>query len=168
MRKPEQWQQEQRPEDEQIEIIDLEFPSPDGGGVSGWLSFTLPHWQRSARRWHWQAGFSLALALLLTIFCLLNTASFARVSALFRRPASSPAISRPSPSQQGQDGMACLVDAAWSPDAHFIAVLGYRQDCGQTTGAPAVLNLYELHAWPVLRQQLSLDSALLARRFPLE
>ena len=167
MSKPEQWQQEQIPEDEQIEIIDLEFPSPDGGGLSGWLSSTLLQWQRSARRWHWQAGFSLALALLLTIFCLLNTASFARVSALFRRPASFSAIPRPSPSRQGQDGMACLVDAAWSPDAHFIAVLGYRQDCRQTLGAPAVLNLYELHAWPVLKQQLSLDSALLARRFPL-
>ena len=125
MRKPEQWQQKQRQEDEQIEIIDLEFPSADGGGVSGWLSFTLLHWQ---------AGFSLALALLLTIFCLLNTASFAHVPALFRHPASSSAIPRPSPSRQGQDGMACLVDAAWSPDAHFIAALGYRQDCGQTTG----------------------------------
>ena len=112
MSKPEQWQQEQIPEDEQIEIIDLEFPSPDGGGLSGWLSSTLLQWQRSARRWHWQAGFSLALALLLTIFCLLNTASFARVSALFRRPASFSAIPRPSPSWQGQDGMACLVDAA--------------------------------------------------------
>ena len=88
MSKPEQWQQEQIPEDEQIEIIDLEFPSPDVGGLSGWLSSTLLQWQRSARRWHWQAGFSLALALLLTIFCLLNTASFARVSALFRRPTS--------------------------------------------------------------------------------
>jgi hypothetical protein len=167
MRKPEQWQQEQRPEDEQIEIIDLGFPSPDGGGLSGWLSSTLLQWQRSAQRWHWQAGFSLALALLLTIFCLLNTASFARVSALFRRPASFSAIPRPWPSRQEQDGMACLVDAAWSPDAHFIAVLGYRQDCRQTLGAPAVLNLYELHARPVLKRQLSLDSALLARRFPL-
>ena len=167
MSKPEQWQQEQIPEDEQIEIIDLEFPSPDGGGLSGWLSSTLLQWQRSARRWHWQAGFSLALALLLTIFCLLNTASFARVSALFRRPASFSAIPRPSPSRQGQDGMACLVDAAWSPDAHFIAVLGYRQDCGQPLGAPAVLNLYELHARPALKQQVNLDSALLARRFPL-
>jgi len=167
MRKPEQWQQEQIPEDEQIEIIDLEFPSPDGGGLSAWLSSTLLRWQRSAQRWHWQAGFSLALALLLTIFCLLNTASFARVSALFRRPASFSAITRPSPSRQGQDGMACLVDAAWSPDAHFIAVLGYRQVCGQTLGAPAVLNLYELHASPVLKRQLILDSALLGRRFPL-
>jgi hypothetical protein len=166
MRKSEQWQQEQIPEDEQIEIIDLGFP--DGGGLSTWLSSTLLQWQRSAQRRHWQAGFSLALALPLTIFCLLNTAFYAHVSALFRRPASFSAIPRPSPSRQGQDGMACLVDAAWSPDAHFIAVLGYRQDCRQTLGAPAVLNLYELHAaGPVLKRQLSLDSALLARRFPL-
>ncbi len=139
MRKPEQWQQEQIPEDEQIEIIDLEFPSPDGGGLSAWLSSTLLRWQRSAQRWHWQAGFSLALALLLTIFCLLNTASFARVSALFRRPASFSAITRPSPSRQGQDGMACLVDAAWSPDAHFIAVLGYVVLMNSDGAVPQVL-----------------------------
>ena len=167
MKTPEQWQQEQIPEDEQIEIIDLGLPSPDGGGVSGWLSSTLLRWQRSAQRWHWQAGFSLTLALLVAIFCLLNTASFAHVLALFPRPATFPAIARPSPSQQEQDGMACLVDAAWSPDTRFIAVLGNRQDCGQPLGAPAVLNLYELHARPVLKRQVSLDSALLARRFPL-
>lgn len=167
MKKPEQWQQEQIPEDEQIEIIDLGLPSPDRGGFSSWLSFTLLHWQDPAHRQHWQTGFSLALALLLTIFCLLDTASFARVSVLFLHPASFSAIPHPLLSRKEPDGMACLVDAAWSPDARFIAVLGYRQDCWQTLGAPAVLTLFESHTRPVLKQQLSLDSALLAKKFPL-
>lgn len=44
-----------------------------------------------------------------------------------------------------QDGIACLVNAAWSPDGREIAVLGYGKYCSafQSAPPPAQVNIYD-------------------------
>jgi WD40 repeat protein len=42
----------------------------------------------------------------------------------------------------GQDGLACLVDAQWSPDSSAIAVLGYQNNCPRANEQPGILNIY--------------------------
>lgn len=42
-----------------------------------------------------------------------------------------------------QDGLACLVDAQWSPNSALIAVLGYQHDCPEVNELPGILNIYK-------------------------
>src|SRR5260221_14054542 len=86
----------------------------------------------------------------------LNKASLSRPRSLLH---SSSAASLATPSFPQQDGIACLTDAAWSPDSQFIAVLGYTQDCPQDEYVPGIVNLYNVHSHHLMKQ-LHPDAAI--------
>jgi WD40-like Beta Propeller Repeat len=78
-------------------------------------------------------------------------------------PQAAPLSPAPTPTPLPQeDGLACLVDAAWSPDGTHIAVVGYRQGCATSAG---VLTLYNGRSGALL-QQLQPDSAIVATLRP--
>lgn len=60
-----------------------------------------------------------------------------------------------------QDGLACLVDASWSPDSQQVAVLGYGQNCPLMPGpSPSLqVNIYNATP-PELVGQLQLDGMI--------
>src|SRR5207248_2227786 len=59
---------------------------------------------------------------------------------------SSSGATSPGPNIPHQDGLACLVDAAWSPNGNFIAVLGYIQGCPRSDFVPARVNIYDANS----------------------
>jgi len=68
----------------------------------------------------------------------------------------------PPPSPQ-QDGLACLIDAAWSTDSKQVAVLGYGQNCPLMPGPPPSLqvNIYNAVSQKLIRQ-MRLDTLILS------
>jgi WD40 repeat protein len=77
-------------------------------------------------------------------------------------PARAAAVYTPPPNAQ-QDGLACLVDAAWSPDSKQVAVLGYGQSCQLMPGPPPTLqvNIYNGISQKLIRQ-VQLDGMILS------
>jgi hypothetical protein len=62
-----------------------------------------------------------------------------------------------------EDGLSCLMDAAWSPDSSQVAVLGYANDCPnpQHQYEPGLLNLYNAHTTKLIAH-LHPDIAILS------
>jgi WD40 repeat protein len=62
-----------------------------------------------------------------------------------------------------QNTLRCLVDTAWSPDNHHIAVLGYGVDCQRGTSqyVPGLVNVYDGHSAELL-EQVHPDAAILS------
>jgi hypothetical protein len=62
-----------------------------------------------------------------------------------------------------KEGMACFVNAAWSPDSQHIAAFGYEHDCPQVSNAyePGLLYIYNAHP-ARLAAQLHPDTAILS------
>lgn len=53
----------------------------------------------------------------------------------------------------GQENvLACLEDAAWSPDSKQVAILGYNQDCPQNRPEPGLVNFYDARSGKLLTQ----------------
>jgi WD40 repeat protein len=165
------WHIEQKTteEDVEIEITDLDLPDNTGNSTSSWFMSALLAWQRSPnkRRFkrYWHLASAPGILLLLVILCSLShgfslpiVSSFG--TALFSPARPSLAIAPlPAPPLPPQDGIACLADAAWSPDAHFIAVLGY-QDCPRGNYVLGLVNLYDVRSKHLVRQ-LKPDNVIL-------
>jgi len=142
--------EQQTEEDLEFEITDLDPSDHVGSNTNSWLDTTLLAWQRlPLKRRRWRLASALGLLLLLAMLFSLNKASLSRPRSLLH---SSSAASLATPSFPQQDGIACLTDAAWSPDSQFIAVLGYTQDCPQDEYVPGIVNLYNVHSHHLMKQ----------------
>ncbi len=142
--------EQQTEEDIELEITDLDQSDHVGSNTTCWLASKLLAWQRlPPRRRRWRLGSALGVLLLLVTFFGLNKGAFSRPISLLHSPAGA-ALATPSLLQQ--DGIACLADAAWSPDSQFIAVLGYTQNCPQDEYVPGIVNLYNVHSHHLMKQ----------------
>src|SRR5215469_3240643 len=140
----------------ELEITNLDPSDHAGSTTTCWVSSKLLAWQRlSPRRRSFRLASAVGVLLLLGTFFSLNTGAFSHPISVFHPPAASLA---PASSPQ-QDGIACLADAAWSPDSHLIAVLGYTQDCPQDEYVPGIINLYDTHSHQLIKQ-LHPDAAI--------
>lgn len=54
----------------------------------------------------------------------------------------------------------CVMDAAWSPDSAYIAILGYHHDCTSYTPEPGMMAVYDVHTNRQV-EQISLDAPAL-------
>jgi WD40 repeat protein len=148
-------------EDVGVEITDLDPPGKTDSGTSSWFRSALLAWQRSPNKRRYKRYWRLAsapgiLLLLLLLFNLGHGFSSPVVSsfstALFPPARSSlaltPLLAPPLPPR---GGIACLADAAWSPDVHFIAVLGY-QACPWGSYVLGLVNLYDVRSKHLVRQ----------------
>jgi hypothetical protein len=155
-----------------VELTDLNPPHTTDSKTSSWFISALLTWQRSPGKWHYRRYWRLAsapgvLLLLVILFTLSNGFSSPIVNsfsmALFPplHP-SSVLAALPAQPLPPQDGIACLADAAWSPDSHFIAVLGY-QDCPKGTYVLGLVNLYAARSKQLV-SQLKPDDVILHAR----
>jgi WD40 repeat protein len=156
--------QETTTEDSEVEFTDLGLHDDARNSISSWTAYTLLDWQRSPRRWHyrrhWRLASALGILLLLATLFSLSTGRFSLVvhsfnTALFP-PSRLPSLAASLPQE---DGIACLADAAWSPDGNSIAVLGY-QDCPKDDYVPGLVNLYNARSKHLI-SQLKPDDAIL-------
>jgi WD40-like Beta Propeller Repeat len=148
---------EQQTKDIEFEITDLDQSDHIGGNITSWSASKLLAWQGlSPRRRGFRLASALGVLLLLAMLFSLNTGAFSHPRSVLHPPA---AASLATPLFPQQDGIACLADAAWSPDSQFIAVLGYTQDCPQDEYVPGIVNLYNAHSHHVIKQ-LHPDAAI--------
>ncbi len=156
-----QIEQETVEDNGEVELTDLDPPHKTDSRASSWFRFALLTWQRPPRKWHYRRYWRLASApgilLLLVILCSLSHGFSLPILSSFRTALFSPARSSlaiappPSPPLPPQDGIACLADAAWSPDNHFIAVLGY-QGCPKGKYVLGLVNLYAARSKQLVSQ----------------
>src|SRR5262249_24018790 len=120
-------------EDFGVEFSDLE--QPEDAGKSCWLARALLDWQRTSRRRRLGLVSALGMSLLVVLVILLGLNKGLAALFLARplpRAATGPLKIKPTVQiLPQQDGFACIMDAAWSPDSKRIALLGYQQDCPQ-------------------------------------
>ena len=131
-------EQEIAEEDGEVELTDLDPPGKTDNATSSWFRSALLAWQRSPNKRYlkryWRLASAPGIVLLLVLLCTLSHGLSLPIVNSFRMALFSPArpslalAPLPAPPLPPHDGIACLADAAWSPDSHFIAVLGY-QDC---------------------------------------
>jgi hypothetical protein len=154
---------------DEVEFMDLDPSGDAGSSTSSWWASIVqerqrpPQRRRSRRRW--QLGSAMGWLVLLVILFTLNHGSLSFVVNSFRTPhsqlsgASSFFAARPPLPQV--DGIACLADAALSPDTHFIAVLGYRV-CPKHSYIPGLVDLYDACSARLIRQ-LHPDGAIMRK-----
>jgi WD40 repeat protein len=128
-------EQEAMGEDVIVEMSDLGLPDESESLLPLSLAPALLAWQRSAKskrcmRWVSRVGIPL---LLIILFSLNNSFSL-----LIMKRLNAPA------QRSESESIACLVDAAWSPDSRVIAALGYQSACYHA-GAKGVLSVYDTH-----------------------
>jgi hypothetical protein len=159
-------EQETAEQDDEVEFTDLDPFCDAGNQKSSWLASTVLDWQRSPHRLRYRRrrrlASTLSLLLLLVMLFSLNHVSSSLIVKSFRTtffppPALSSITALPAPLPQW-DSIACLTDAAWSPDNHFIAVLGY-QDCPKDSYVLGLLNLYDARSKHLI-SQLKPDDAI--------
>ena len=151
-------EQEQAEEDFKVEITDLAQTDSTKNSISSWCTRTLLSWQRPENRRHWRLIGISGIVLLSLLVVLLSLgpglsswitsnlhSGLVSQSGLASDAYSSSSFTSPGPSLPRQDGLACLVDAAWSPNGNFIAILGYTQSCPQRDFVPAQVNIYDAH-----------------------
>jgi WD40 repeat protein len=54
----------------------------------------------------------------------------------------------------------CVMDAAWSPNSDYIAILGYHHDCTSYTPEPGLMAVYDVHTNRKI-EQIALDTPAL-------
>src|SRR5438132_590844 len=144
-------QQKASEEDDEVEITDLEQHDTRRDSQCFWLAPLLLRWQRAPYRQYWRVMCTVGLVLLLVVLLNVSHVISSSLSERFRGTffPRSPMQSLPPlpastlPTLPQRDGITCLKDAAWSPDSHFIAVLGYQQNCSPDRYVPGLVNLYE-------------------------
>lgn len=67
---------------------------------------------------------------------------------------------------RGQDSMACLLDAQWSPAGDAVAVLGYQYNCPGNHDVPGVLNIYNARSGKLMAQWQPDDTILTIMNAP--
>ena len=138
-----------------VEITDLEPANYARNDLTSWLTHMILDWQHSPNRKTWQyTGIVCVLVLLISIVSI-NTALPLLIINSVRSvlaPQHSnmqthvpPLLAAETRRFNQQDGLSCLVDAAWSPDGTSIAILGYTQTCSQSNFVPAQVNIYDAH-----------------------
>jgi hypothetical protein len=163
-------------EDWQIEVSDLDPPRPSQALMPVWARRVIERWHSPPvrKRLRKVSNVSLALIILLVVALLSGNQLFSLLANQLRtgfglfqqaRPVqSSLALLNPltSPARvRGQDGIACLLDAQWSPRGDAIAVLGYENNCPTNHDTPGVLNIYNARTGK-LSAQWQLDDTILA------
>lgn len=161
--------------DWQIEVSDLGPPRPSQALMPVWARRVIERWHspRARKRLRKVSNASLALIILLVIALLSGNQFFSLLANQLRtgfglfqqaRPVqSSLALLNPLTSLahvRGQDGIACLLDAQWSPRGDAIAVLGYENNCPANNDEPGVLNVYNARTGK-LTAQWQLDDTIL-------
>ena len=150
---------EQTEEDFGIDITDLDKPNVPGGNLSSWFVGSLLAWQRPE---NWRRlrlvsifCFPLIFALIVLLssgnglyFLIANTLHPGiDLLPVVKSQTSSKLVLRITSTTHyhmyQQDGLACLVDAQWSPNSALIAVLGYQHDCPEVNELPGILNIYK-------------------------
>jgi hypothetical protein len=163
-------------EDElKVEITDLDQPGKGGSSISWWLAHALLSWQRPENWRRWRLAGLLIVPLLFMLVVLpgvgnglsllvangIHSGDDSSRSVQHRALATTPGVV---PEQYShihpQDGLACLVDAQWSPDSSLIAVLGYQHDCPGTGDMPGLLNIYSARSGRLVVQWQTDDTIL--------
>jgi WD40 repeat protein len=132
-------------EDEAVTFTDLD-QQQSAHGVQV-LSILLMGDKQSMlkRRWLWCLTNTICLLLLLVITLNLGNALPSLLApalhALFLGHAGAPERGIQA---RRYDGIAVPVDAAWSPDSHFIVVLGYTSACTPRGCGSGLVNLYDM------------------------
>ncbi len=156
--------------DERVEIVDLdaarhESQAQPGTGRAQQTPYRLP--QRCAFLRRRRVQVSVTSMILLTALAILLGVSggFSWLAArISPTPSPSPVIRRPyfqysTKSRPQQDGIACLINAAWSPDNRQVAALGYSNYCPayQSEPPPGLVNLYNAASHKLV-EQVHIDS----------
>lgn len=174
------------PEDEAVEIVDLE-PAEEMDGVVGfWSARRFLSWQRSWSRRRYRVVTTLSMGVLIVGVLLYSihgnlpffsgsnsdtAPSFANLSLLANNIVPAPMHISPELELLPQeDGIACLFDAEWSPNSTLLAFLGYARDCvyGSHVYEQGVIAIYSSSLGKLV-QLISPDSAIfqmLHERFP--
>ena len=153
---PKQIEHEQDEEDFKVEITDLDQVEHEKNHLSSHFAHAFLSWQRRENRRQWRIAAISGIVVLSLLVVLLSLgpslyASIAnnlRIGLVSQSGLASDAYSSSSGGASGptiprQDGLACLVDAAWSPNGKYVAVLGYTQGCPQRDFVPALVNIYD-------------------------
>jgi WD40 repeat protein len=151
-------EQERVEEDSIVEITDLDQIDGTKSRLPPWLSRKALALQRPENRWHWRWATLVGiifLTFLVIVLILGDDLSVWLTTYLHIGFSPQPSINSiaVSPFQVGsnssqisrQDGLACLVDATWSPDGTLAAILGYTQGCPHNDFVPAQVNVYDTH-----------------------
>jgi len=173
--------QEPVKEDWQVEVSDLDLPRLKKPLVPAWAGRWMRRWQvpYSRQRLRRMSNAGMVLAILLIILLLSGNNFFSLVAnqlrasfGLFQQAApqtnlsSPPNASSPLKHLQGQDGIACLLDAQWSPAGDAIAVLGYAYNCPGNHDVPGLLNVYNAHTGKLTAQWQPDDTILTIMNAP--
>lgn len=136
-----------------VEIIDLAISDAASESKHIREQFEQQRWQQSLKR-HclWYPASTICIVGLLAILYNLSVGFPGLMTRQLTRTFAQTASRSSSPSASVQDSIACLADAAWSPDNAFIAVLGNTERCQQDDRAPGLLNLYDAHSRKLLAQ----------------
>jgi hypothetical protein len=176
MIEPKPVEQEQAEEDFGVEITDLGKPNMAGRGISSWLVSSLLSWQRPEnwRRFRLVSMFCIPYIFVLIVLLSIGNGLSFLIARTFRSDSGLHQTIKPRSNAyfipgvapithyhvQQQDGLACLVDAQWSPDSSLIAVLGYQHDCPGVNGVPGILNIYNVHTGKLVAQWQTDDTIL--------
>lgn len=133
------------PEDDAVEIVDLEPPEEAGRNTAFWSASRFLAWQRSWNRRRFRLFTTLSMIVLIISVLLFSVhatlpfltgtggnaaSSLANVSLLANNAVPAPVQIKPALELLPQEnGIACLFDSAWSPNSAYIAFLGYEKDC---------------------------------------
>ncbi|WIG59307.1 MAG: hypothetical protein OJF49_002054 [Ktedonobacterales bacterium] len=164
----ENYENQHTAEDVEVEVSDLRHPDTPVAAPrwspSGFLGSALSPRQRLARAAGIVCTLLLAaLVITLTLRAALG-ASSTHVSAPWwiRVPTDSPSLAGGTGATPNLGGMACLRDAAWSPDSQFFAFAGTSESgCPFDHYAPNLVNIYRSGSGNVIRQ-IHPDSAIFA------
>lgn len=151
---------EQTEHDPRLEIVDLEplvlvhTTHANKPGLPLHVAKKLQSWQFLREHRKTRLAITSVVAIVGLIILLSASGVFSALLAALAQTSHSSAVanSQPNllvPSHIGQeDGLSCLMDAAWSPDSSQVAVLGYANDCPnpQYQYEPGLLNLYNAHS----------------------
>lgn len=176
----EQDEDELLPEDDAVEIVDLEPSEESGGTTAFWSASRFLAWQRSWNRRRFRLFTTLSMGVLIAsvlLFTMRGSLPFlagsdgtvapplANMSLLANNVAPAPLHIKPALELLPQEnGIACLFDLAWSPNSAYIAFLGYEKDCvyGSHVYERGLVAVYNGTSGKLLRL-FSPDSAIMQR-----
>lgn len=158
--------------DDLVEIVDLDASQPWANARRVKDSITAAQAAHSPlpflRQRHVRVTAASTILLAALVVLLSVSGSFSWLAAQARPDVVAPLVpTRASgfyvpPASPQQDGLACLVDASWSPDSKQVAVLGYGQNCPLMPGPlPSLqVNIYNAISRKLVRQ-VRLDTVIL-------
>ncbi|MHB8597393.1 MAG: hypothetical protein ACYDER_11355 [Ktedonobacteraceae bacterium] len=176
----ERGENERLPEDDAVEIVDLEPPEESGDTTVFWSASRFLAWQRTWSRRRFRLFTRLSMGVLIAVVLLFTIRGslpflagsgggiappLANMSLLANNVAPAPLHIKPALELLPQeDGIACLVDSAWSPNSASIAFLGYNKDCvyGSHVYEQGSVAIYNSTSGKLVRS-FSPDSAIFQR-----